>query len=458
MDRKKIVIIGAGSAMFTQGLVADLIVSGGAWTLGLVDIDPAALDVAVGLSRRMVEAKGADIVLESSTDRRDLLPGADVVVITIGVGGRRAWEADVFIPRKYGIFQPVGDTAMPGGISRALRMIPDMVDIANDVLKLCPQARFFNYANPMTANCWAVRKATGADMVGLCIGTPHVIHDLARFLGVPVQEVTALAAGLNHFTWIYDLRHQGRDAWPQVRALVARERGLGERSKAADLAPGGDTIMAAELSDRFRVADSPFTWSLFEAYGAYPAVHDRHVVEFWPERFPQGSYYGKTLGVDCFSVEQTIAHGDRIYADMRAQALGEKPLDERIFSRAVGEHSELVDIIRAMDADRRQVYYANLPNRGAIPNLPSEAVLEMTCVATAQGLRPLQELRYPDILAATIQRTICAVALAVEAALTGNRRLFVEALLADGAVSDAGVAGKLADELLAAQAQYLPQF
>ncbi|MGQ9686861.1 MAG: family 4 glycosyl hydrolase, partial [Thiobacillaceae bacterium] len=227
MDRKKIVIIGAGSAMFTQGLVADLIVTGGAWTLGLVDIDPSALDVAAGLSRRMVEAKGADVLLESSTDRRDLLPGADVVVTTIGVGGRRAWEADVYIPRKYGIYQPVGDTVMPGGISRALRMIPAMVDIANDVLKLCPQARFFNYANPMTANCWAVRKATGADMVGLCIGTSHVIHDLARFLGVPAQEVTALAAGLNHFTWIYDLRHHGRDAWPQVRALVARERGSG---------------------------------------------------------------------------------------------------------------------------------------------------------------------------------------------------------------------------------------
>ncbi|MGQ9687094.1 MAG: hypothetical protein ACUVT2_12425, partial [Thiobacillaceae bacterium] len=227
---------------------------------------------------------------------------------------------------------------------------------------------------------------------------------------------------------------------------------------AADLAPGGDTIMAAELSDRFRVADSPFTWSLFEAYGAYPAVHDRHVVEFWPERFPQGAYYGKTLGVDCFSVEQLIAHGDRIYADMRAQALGEKPLDERIYSRAVGEHSELVDIIRALDADRRQVFHANLPNRGAIPNLPAEAVLEMTCVATGRGLQPLQELRYPDILAATIQKKVAGIALTVEAALTGNRRLFVEALLADGAVSDTGVAERLADELLAAQAQYLPQF
>lgn len=458
MDRKSIVIIGAGSAMFTQGLVADLILSGRPWKLGLVDIDPAALDVAVGLSRRMVEAKEANITIESSTDRRDLLTDADAVVTTIGVGGRRAWEADVLIPRKYGIYQPVGDTAMPGGISRALRMIPAMVDIANDVLKLAPRARFFNYANPMTANCWAVRKATGADMVGLCIGTVHVVHDLARFIGVPPTEVTALAAGLNHCTWIYDLRWKGHDAWPLVRAQVARDLGTGERSKAADLAPGGDTAMLAEQGDRFRVADSPFTWSLFQTYGAYPAVHDRHVVEFFPERFPHGAYYGKTLGVDAFSFEDTIAYGDRIYGEMRAQALSEKPLDERIFARAVGEHSQLIDIIAALEADRREVYYANLPNRGAIPNLPAEAVLEMTCVATGRGLQPLQVLDYPPVLAALMQRKLAGIALTVDAALTGNRRLFVEALLADGAVTEPATAEKLADDLLRAQAHYLPQF
>ena len=118
---KKIVLVGVGSAMFTQGLVADLILSP---DLGLVDIDPSALETAEGLSRRMVEAKDAEIAIQASTDRREVLPGADVVVTTIGVGGRRAWEADVFIPRKYGIFQPVGDSVMPGGISRAMRMIP----------------------------------------------------------------------------------------------------------------------------------------------------------------------------------------------------------------------------------------------------------------------------------------------------------------------------------------------
>ena len=193
MTRRKIVLIGAGSAMFTQGLVADLILTGQPWSLALVDIDPGALAVAEGLSRRMVAARDADITVAGSLERRDLLAGADIVVTTIGVGSRRAWEADVFIPRKYGIFQPVGDTVMAGGISRALRMIPAMVAIAADVIRLCPQAFFVNYANPMTANCWAVRRATGADVIGLCHGVFHVQRELAEFIGVAPEEITCQA-------------------------------------------------------------------------------------------------------------------------------------------------------------------------------------------------------------------------------------------------------------------------
>ena len=121
--------------------------------------DGRALETAEVLCRRMVETRGAEITIAASEERRKVLPGADVVVSTIGVGGRRAWEADVFIPRKYGIYQPVGDSVMPGGISRAMRMIPALVDIAEDVKALCPNAWFFNYSNPMTVNCWAIRRA-----------------------------------------------------------------------------------------------------------------------------------------------------------------------------------------------------------------------------------------------------------------------------------------------------------
>ncbi|MFZ4656383.1 MAG: hypothetical protein ACOYNY_05205 [Caldilineaceae bacterium] len=429
MKRRKIVLIGAGSASFSQGLVADLIMTGKPWQLGLVDIDPVALETADGLSRRMIAARNADIVVEASTDRRDILAGADAVVTTISVGGRRAWEADVLIPRNYGIFQPVGDTVMAGGISRAMRMIPALVAIAQDIAKLCPQAIFINYSNPMTANCWAVRKATGVNVIGLCHGVHDVTRELAQLIGAPPAEVTSLFMGVNHFTWIYDLRWRGEDAWPLVRERVAQG-----------------------------VERDPFSWSLFAAYGAYPAVNDRHVSEFFPERFPQGRYYGKQLGVDAFSFERTIASGDSRYAGMHAQAIGEAPLDESLFARAEGEHEQLIDILASLWEDRQRIFSVNLPNQGVVPGLPAEAILELPAAATGRGFLPLHAPVLPPALIAPIARRVAAHALTVEAALTGDRRLWCEALLADGCVTDPLIAEQLVAEMLAAHRPHLPQF
>ena len=452
MSKNKIVLIGAGSAVFTRGLVADLILFDdlGPWELGLVDIDPAALETAEGLSRRMVESRGAAIEIRASTDRRDVLPGADVVVSTVGVGGRRAWEVDVAIPRKYGVFQPVGDSVMPGGISRAMRVIPVLVELARDVEALCPDAWFFNYANPMTANCWAIREATGVPVVGLCHGLFHVERQLAEFIDAPPEEVTSLFAGLNHLTFIFDLRRKGQDAWPIVREMLAAER--------SNVGDGRGTYLGQTFAEGFAAADNPFSWSLFDAYGAYPAVNDRHVVEFFPERFPEGRYYGLRLGVDAFSHEEIVAWGDARYDAMRRQALGEDPLDETIFERTAGEHEQLLYILRSIQGDERRVFSVNVPNQGAVPNLPADAVLELPAAATATGLRPLQIPDFPDPLAAIITRKLAATRLTVEAALRGDRKLFVEALLTDGAVSDRDVAQAMGDELLAAQRQFLPQF
>ncbi|NLW87110.1 MAG: alpha-glucosidase/alpha-galactosidase, partial [Planctomycetes bacterium] len=158
-DQEKIVLIGAGSAVFTQGLIADLIDRGWSAELALVDVNGQALEVSRRLARKMVQASGAPVRVSADTDRRKVLPGASAVICTIGVGGRRAWEQDVFVPRKHGIYQPVGDSVMPGGASRSLRMIPAMVEIARDVLDLAPEALFFSYSNPMSTICRAVRKA-----------------------------------------------------------------------------------------------------------------------------------------------------------------------------------------------------------------------------------------------------------------------------------------------------------
>lgn len=436
--------------MFTQGLVVDLIAAPelGPYELRLVDIDPTALEAAVGLSRRIVERFDAPISVRAATDRRELLPGAEVVVCTVGVGGRRAWERDVLIPRKYGVYQPVGDSVMPGGIARAMRMIPALVAIANDVAELCPDALLFNYSNPMTANCWAVRQATGVPIIGLCHGSAQVERKLARLLGAPPAEVSSLAVGLNHLTLFFDLRWRGRDAWPLLR----------ERRAAALSAPDDGSTVGLTFPPELRFSNHPFAWSFFDTYGAYPSANDRHITEFFPAQFPGGSYYSKTLGVDAFSFEQIVAWGDRIYADMLAQASGAKEMEQATLSHAEGEHEQLVDMLRSMAYDERRSFYVNMPNNGAVPNLPADAILELPAIATASGLRPMQILNFPAPLAEIIASKLPAIRLTVAAALAGDRALMVEALLADGSVSNGDTARQLADELLEANRAYLPQF
>ncbi|MBN1248932.1 MAG: hypothetical protein JXC32_14830, partial [Anaerolineae bacterium] len=202
--------------------------------------------------------------------------------------------------------------------------------------------------------------------------------------------------------------------------------------------------------------ENPFSWSLFEAYAAYPSANDRHVTEFFPERFPSGRYGNRQLGVDAYSFERTIADGDRSYATMRAQALGETPLDDWILEPTTGEHEQLLSILRSLRFDRREIYAVNLPNQGTVPNLPPDAVLEIPAVATASGIYPMQVPDFSDALAAVILRKLAATRLTVEAALTCDRKLFVEALLADGAVTDRATAQALAAALLEAQGQHLP--
>ena len=431
-------LIGAGSVTFTQVLVADFARTcpPGGLRLALVDTNPDALDVIARLVRRMVELLRADIEVVAAPDRRDVLPGADVVVTTISVGGRRAWEQDVFIPRRYGVFQSVGDTAMPGGISRAARMIPALVAIARDVTALCPGALFFNYANPMSANCLAVRRATGAPVVGLCHGTFRTERYLAELAGVPEHEatgVTSLGVGVNHLTFVLDLRDEGVDLLPTVRRRLADEERSGRLTH-------------------------PFSWELFQRWGAYPAPGDRHIVEFVPERFPGGQYYGKTLGVDAFPFERTVASGDERHARSVRQASGELPFDEAHFPKASSSESEqLARMVDAIRRDTRRVFYVNAPNDGACPQLPPGALLELPAVATGRGFRTMQVGEIPAGVAALLTRRVGVVELTVEAALRGDQGLFVEAVLADGAVTDPQRASRMVDELLRAQEPFLEQ-
>ncbi len=426
----RLVLIGAGSATFTAGLTADLLASdvGAGCTIGLVDIDEAALAVAKRLVERMVERKGADARVEASTDRADVLPGADVVVTTIAVGGREAWKQDILVPREHGIHQPVGDTVGPGGISRALRQIPAMLEIAADVERLCPNAWFFNYANPMAAICRAVNRETAAAVVGLCHGVQGTLRYLCEKIGVPYDEVSALYVGMNHFTWITHLSRGGEDLWPRVTAAMAR------------VSPD----------------DNPFSWELWGAYGAFPAVLDRHVVEFFPERFGSGAYYGRMLdGV--FDILSDIERGQQAHELRARQARGEAPLEDSLFDRTPGEHEALIPIVASLLQDGRHVYPMNVPN-AAVEGIPRGFVLEMPVMACRAGCLPVSLPPLSAGLLAWVNEALYGVEITVDAAIRGDRSALVQALLYDRSVRDLRTAEALADDLLAAHKHHLPTF
>ena len=440
---ERIVLIGAGSAVFTAGLIADLIRLGQRADVALVDPNPGALNVAIHLAQKMIAASGAPLTLRAALDRRDVLPGATAVICTVGVGGRRAWEQDVFVPRRYGIYAPVGDTVGPGGSSRALRMIPAMVDIARDVLDLAPDALFFNYGNPMAPVCRAMRKATGAPVVGLCHGVMETARYLARSLDVDVADLRYMAAGINHLTWFTQVAVGEEDAMPRLRAIAAA------RSAAPPAEfPAGDSPYESP-------EDNPFTWRLMHWFGAFPAVLDRHVTEFFPQFFRDGSFWHKRLGVDAFSFEGTIADGDETFAEMSAVALSDDPLPAEYLAQFGGEHEQVMDIIRAVRTDSGLVVSANLPNAGQAPSLPQDVIVEGPARVDRHGVTALPQPALPAAITGTLATRYQWVETIVESALERSRDKFVQALVLDGAVSSIDQAAALADDLLAAQARYL---
>ena len=194
----KIAIIGAGGYVFPLRLVGDLLSFPALRdaTISLMDINPVSLERTAKAVRELVAHHGFATRVESTLDRKQALQGADYVIVTFQVGGLEAYKLDVEIPRKYGIDQAVGDTLGPGGVFRFLRSASAYLEIASDMLELCPKALLLNYANPMAMNCWLLSRL-GINTIGLCHSVQNTSQMLAAQMGVPYDEVRYVAAGIN---------------------------------------------------------------------------------------------------------------------------------------------------------------------------------------------------------------------------------------------------------------------
>lgn len=422
----KVCVIGAGST-YTPELIEGFI---DAWKelpvsrLVLMDIDERKLGIVGGLAQRMVEASGRPIEVTLTRERRQAIEGAAFVINQIRVGGLKARVLDEKIPLEFGAIGQ--ETTGPGGFAKALRTIPVALSIARDMETSAPGAFLINFANPAGLITEALFRYSPVPAIGLCNLPIGAEMRISSRLGVERSRLRLDWVGLNHLNWIRGATVDGRDVWPQVFSGALEEA----RSRSED--EGG------------------FSESLLELVGMIPCDYLKY-------------YYGReqalaklkkaprTRGEEVQEIEENLL---ALYQD---PALKRKP--ELLEKRGGAYYSKAaVSLILAIANDRREVTIVNTRHRGAMPDLPDQAVAELPCVIGGDGAHPLVSAPLPPPVRGLMQAVKGYEDLAAVAAVEGDRRLALQALLAHPLVPSFDAARSILNALLEAHRPYLPQF
>jgi len=423
-----VAIVGAGSMQFTQQVVSDLLrhpVTRDVH-LRLMDVDPERLALAERLVARLQKETGATGRVEGSTDLTATLRDVDFVVHAIQVGGLDATERDFAVPARFGVRQTIGDTLGIGGISRSLRTIPAVLRIVDVLREAAPHAWFLNYTNPMATVMKAVAE-THPDVVavGLCHSAEHTARSLARYVEVPFDELEWLSAGVNHQAWVLRLEHRGQDLYPRLQ------------EKATD--PG---VFALD----------PVRFELLARFGRFPTESSEHNAEYVPYFLPWDDEIDR-LQIPVGEYLRRSRAGLAKWGRLREQ-VGEPG------SLLVEPSPEYAPrIIRAAVSGEPLVFYGNVPNNGAIPNLPKDAVVEVPCVVDRRSILPTKVGPLPPGPRALNQQAINVQTLTVTAVLEQDLGLLRQAAYLDPMLSTRlrlREIDTLVDELLAAHRDWLP--
>lgn len=406
MTTTKIAFIGAGSVVFTQGLLADLFafeeLKGGVH-IALHDIDAERLATAEGAARHIAAHLGAAPRITAHADRRSALDGAHFVINIVQVGMRDSTRTDFEIPARYGVRQTIGDTLGVGGVFRALRTFPLLKSLGEDIAELCPDAWLLNYTNPMAMNVQYLSQATGLSrVVGLCHSVYWTMRDLSELVDVPYEEVNYLAAGVNHQAWVLRFEHQGESVYPKLDALIEQD---------------------AQLRRRVRI-------DMYRRLGRYPTETSEHSSEYVPWylhhaseverlRLPVGAY----LGI----VDDNVAQ----YEKTREALLAGDPLD------VAGTMEYAPQVVHSIVTGTPRTIYGNVPNRGLIANLPTGGTVEVPCLVDASGVQPTAVGALPPQCAALNRTYLSMNDLVVRAALEDDPRHIRHALMTDPATAAA---------------------
>jgi alpha-galactosidase len=432
----KITFIGAGSTVFAKRLLVDILSFPelADSTISLHDIDEERLRTSEIVAHKVAQALNVHPTIEMTTDRRASLDGADYA-----------------------------DTLGIGGIMRALRTIPVLLDMCRDMEELCPDATFLNYVNPMAMNSWAISRASKINTVGLCHSVHITAAQLARDIGVPIEEINYLCAGINHMAFYLRFERKTEDGvedlYPRIRQVVEEGR----------------------VPDWNRVR-----YEILTRLGYFVTESSEHFAEYVPwfikrdrpdliERFniPLDEYIRRCEGQIAMwdvmqerlespdvSIEEVTPEMLESARKMLESTVMPAEFVEEIFEmKPSGEYAPL--IIHSLETGIARVAYGNVPNHGLIDNLPPGCIVEVPCVVDRNGVQPTRIGVLPPQLAALMQTNISVQALTVEAALTRKREYIYHAAMLDphtGAELDLDQIWNLVDELIEAHGDWLPTY
>jgi len=436
----KIVLIGAGSHVFTRHLITDVLSYPelrDSTTITLMDIEKEPLDLSVAFAKNLVEQHGFKTLIESTTNRREALEGADYVIVTIRVGGSPPTRADREIAAKYGINEAVGDTIGPSGVFYASRHIPVILDICHDMEELCPDAWLINYTNPMAMICWAINDYTHIKNVGLCHSVQHTSEELARYLGIPYDELSYWVAGINHMAWFLELKWREEDAYPLLREKFKDP----EIYSRPDAHWAGADIVRAEI---------------FKAFGYFNTESSRHMSEYVP-------YFRKKNRPELI---ERFGLGGGIFEEM---AKRRRKQDEE-FSQQIssgqkfplshsGEYASI--IIHSIETDTPSRINGNVKNNDLITNLLEGCCVEVPCLVDKKGISPCYVGNLPPQCAALNRTNINIQELAVRGIVEKDKTLIFQSILLDpltSAILTIDETRQMVNEMFQAGAEYLKGF
>ncbi|MGH9016676.1 MAG: hypothetical protein ACRDY1_02905 [Acidimicrobiales bacterium] len=446
----QVTIIGGGSYQWSPKLITDLLAVAPLADMHLVleDIDPDPLEKMEAYARLANDKMGTKITVDSTTDQRRALDGADFVIVTISTGGFDSMALDIDVPARHGIKQSVGDSVGPGGISRSLRNIPILVGIGRDMEQGCPDAWMLNITNPMTCLTRSVCRETRIKTVGLCHEVGNFCMDVAIALGRPHTAIRPTVMGVNHFPVITALDVDGADGFDLLRQLVDDLGGL-EALRPRPDRPAAEPFTKADFGQRHALK-----LTLLDRYGALPGAGDRHVAEFIPSALTEASGWGSSWGIELTPMERRIEDQAEFVAEVDAVLAGTGTLQ-------TWDSGEIVaPVIDSLLTGTHRELPVNLPNAGQCPDLPADVVVESMCIIDGDGMRGRDAPHAPPAITEWVRRQVAVQELTVEAAVSGDRRAALEAFALDPLAGrgDLRDVEAMADELLAATARWLPQF